>query len=39
MPAYIPDEVQGFILSNIDSIVQLEALLLLRNHRQQKWTG
>ena len=37
MPAFIPDEVQGFILSNIDSIAQLEALLLLRNHPQQKW--
>ena len=33
----IPDDVQGFILSNIDSIAQLEALLFLRDHPQEKW--
>lgn len=33
----IPDDIRQFILSSIDSIAQLEALLLLRAHPQQKW--
>lgn len=38
MPSRIPEEVQRFILTSIDSIAQLEALLLLRHHAHQKWT-
>jgi len=34
----IPDEVKQFILNNIDSIAQLEALLLLRNNAEHDWT-
>ena len=34
----IPDEVRRFILTSIDSIAHLEALLLLRDHPEQKWT-
>ncbi len=34
----IPDEVRRFILANIDSVAQLEALLLFRTHPQHKWT-
>lgn len=37
MPGFIPDEVRDFILTSIDSIAQLEALLLLRDHPRQKW--
>jgi hypothetical protein len=33
----IPDDIRQFILSSIDSIAQLEALLLLRAHPQEKW--
>jgi predicted ArsR family transcriptional regulator len=38
MPGYIPDEVRDFIFASIDSIAQLEALLLLRDNAQHKWT-
>ena len=34
----IPDEVRRSILANIDSVAQLEALLLFRTHPQHKWT-
>ena len=34
----IPDEIKQFILNNIDSIAQLEALLLLRKDSQLDWT-
>jgi hypothetical protein len=34
----IPDEIKQFILNNIDSIAQLEALLLLRKDPQLDWT-
>jgi hypothetical protein len=34
----IPDDVREFILRNIDSIAQLEALLLLRAHSDVSWT-
>jgi hypothetical protein len=34
----IPDEIKQFILNNIDSIAQLEALLLLRGNPQLDWT-
>jgi hypothetical protein len=33
----IPDDLQDFILRYIDSIGQLEALLLLRAHADQAW--
>jgi len=34
---HIPGELREFILRYIDSIVQLEALLLLRAHRDMDW--
>ena len=34
----IPDDVRDFILRNIDSIAQLEALLLLRAQPDVSWT-
>jgi hypothetical protein len=34
----IPDTVRAFILSSIDSIEQLEVLLLLRKHATREWT-
>jgi hypothetical protein len=33
----IPDDVRDFILRHIDSIAQLEALLLLRANRETDW--
>lgn len=33
----IPDDIKAFISQHIDSIVQLEALLLLRAHRELEW--
>ncbi|HET7849981.1 MAG TPA: hypothetical protein VFL51_13050 [Pseudolabrys sp.] len=33
----IPDDVRDFILRHIDSIAQLEALLLLRANREKGW--
>src|SRR5262245_13957951 len=33
----IPSDVRQFILTSIDSIAQLEALLLLRANPQEKW--
>jgi hypothetical protein len=33
----IPADLRDFILRNIDSVAQLEALLLLRANRQEKW--
>ncbi|HEY7163194.1 MAG TPA: hypothetical protein VIB79_01430 [Candidatus Binatia bacterium] len=35
---YIPDEIARFVLDKIDSIAELEALLLLRNEPREKWT-
>jgi len=35
----IPDDIRQFILQNIDSIVQLEALLLLRVNRGLEWNA
>ena len=37
MATIIPHDVRDFILANIDSITQLEALLFLRNNAQHKW--
>jgi hypothetical protein len=34
---FIPDDVQAFLLQRIDSIAQLEALLLLRNNPMLTW--
>jgi hypothetical protein len=34
----IPDEVRDFILRHIDSVAQLEALLLLRANPGESWT-
>jgi hypothetical protein len=38
MPEVIPSEVKSFLLANIDSIAQLEALLLLRATPDQRYT-
>jgi len=35
---FIPDDVQRFILEHIDSIAQLEALLLLHKYAELDWT-
>ncbi|MEO7863992.1 MAG: hypothetical protein ABIU05_26890 [Nitrospirales bacterium] len=35
MPDLIPEEVQRFLVDQIDSIAELEALLILREHRDQ----
>jgi hypothetical protein len=35
----IPDDVQAFLLNRIDSIAQLEALLLLRTNPTHEWTA
>jgi hypothetical protein len=35
----IPGDVQHFILQHIDSIAQLEGLLLLRNDRSVEWSA
>lgn len=34
----ISDDVRRFIVDSIDSVAQLEALLLLRNHRHRTWS-
>lgn len=38
MPDLIPQEVQRFLVDHIDSIAELEALLFLREHRNQSWS-
>lgn len=35
----IPEVVRRLIATSIDSVSQLEAILLLRNHRGQSWTA
>lgn len=35
----IPDDVKAFLLRHIDSIAQLEALLLLRAHAELTWSA
>jgi hypothetical protein len=37
--ALIPDDVRAFLLKHIDSIAQLEALLLLRSNPTLEWTA
>jgi hypothetical protein len=34
----IPAEVQQFILKNIDSVAELEALLIMAGHARETWT-
>jgi len=34
----IPADIARFVLENIDSVAQLEALLLMRNQREQDWS-
>lgn len=34
----ISEELQRFVVDNIDSIAQLEALLFLREHRDRSWS-
>ena len=38
MQSPIPSDIRRFILGNIASVPQLEALLLLRQHEGQTWT-
>ncbi|HUN94795.1 MAG TPA: leucine zipper domain-containing protein [Bradyrhizobium sp.] len=38
MSELIPDDVRKFILENIDSVAELEALLLLRRSSDQAWS-
>jgi hypothetical protein len=38
MSNWISEEVQRFLVDNIDSIAELEALLFLREHRDQSWS-
>jgi len=35
----IPDSVKQLVLSRIDSVPELETILLLREHEQQAWTA
>jgi hypothetical protein len=35
----IPNDVRQFILHNIDSIAQMECLLLFRSNRETEWTA
>ena len=35
----VPDEIKHFIVNNIDSVGQLEALLLLRGNPDQEWSA
>jgi hypothetical protein len=37
--AMIPDDIRAFLLENIDSIAQLEGLLLLRGNPDKKWSA
>jgi Mn-dependent DtxR family transcriptional regulator len=34
---HIPDEIRDFILRHIDSVAQIEALLLVRSNPQENW--
>src|SRR5687768_3760243 len=38
MPADLPAEVQRFVLDNLSSVEQLEALLLIRAEPDREWT-
>jgi hypothetical protein len=39
VPADIPNEVQAFLAQRIDSIPELEALLILSEHSHQPWNA
>lgn len=34
----IPDNIKQFVLKNIDSIAELEGLLMFKSHPQKEWT-
>ncbi|MGY3618357.1 hypothetical protein [Bradyrhizobium sp. USDA 10063] len=36
--SYVPDDIRDFILKHIDSVAQIEALLLIQSHPQERWT-
>ena len=36
---YVPDVVREFIIKRIDSIAQIEALLLIRSNSQEEWSA
>jgi hypothetical protein len=36
---YVPDVIREFIIKRIDSIVQIEALLLIRSNPQEEWSA
>lgn len=36
---YVPDVIREFIIKRIDSIAQIEALLLIRSNPQEKWNA
>ena len=36
--SFIPDDVAQFIIDKVDSVAQMEALLLFRNEPQEAWT-
>jgi len=35
----IPHDIEEFVLQTLDSVAQLEALLLLRAHREEEWSA
>ena len=35
----LPDELKAFVLEHVDSVEQLEVLLLLRERRDRCWTA
>lgn len=37
--AQLPDEIKAFVLEHVDSVEQLEVLLLLRERRDRSWTA
>jgi hypothetical protein len=37
--AFVPDDVRDFILEHIDTVAQMEALLLLREDADRSWTA
>jgi hypothetical protein len=36
---FVPDEIREFILKQIDSVAQIEALLLIRSNSAERWTA
>jgi hypothetical protein len=35
---FIPDDIVQFVIDKVDSVAELEALLLLRSHPDHRWT-